>query len=47
MGEISRIVEESISFHSGIHFLLNVCMGHEKEDVMVEVAEKMSGWMVD
>ena len=47
IGEISRIVEESISFHRGIHRLLNVRKGHEKEDAMVEVAERMSGWIID
>ena len=47
MGEISQIVEERIYFHRGIHRLLNVCKGHKKEDTMVEVAEKMSWWIVD
>ena len=37
---------ESMSFRSGIHFRLNVRMGHEKEDVLVEEAERMSGWIV-
>ena len=40
-------MEESISFHRGIHRLLKVRKGHEKEDAIVEVAEKISGWIVD
>ena len=36
-----------MSFHSGSHCLLKVRKGHEREDVIVEVADRMSGWIFD
>ena len=36
-----------MSFHRGIHCLLKVRKGHEREDVIVEVADKISGWIFD